>query len=176
MIVHLADIAYEFKYLHDAVAPIVSRIKLLKDEVLASGFVVAVRGHRAKKATRRDALGPKKGRAAAAAVAAVELDDAGKAEAAEKVEVEMMAGRALIDAINMTALLRAEMSESAARESELARAKVEVQGGWVHRQSAVACASKDASERLLVFAGSGSWWRAGLGSILIRWPRRSVRH
>ena len=125
MVVHLDDIAYEFKYLHDAVAPIVSRIKSLKDEVLASGFVVAVRGHGGKKAARRDTLGPKRGRPAAA----VEVDDAGKAEAAEKAEVEMMAGRALVDAINMTALLRAEVSESTARESELARAKVEVQGG-----------------------------------------------
>lgn len=137
MAVHLDDIAYEFRYLTSSVAPIVSRIKALKDSLLDSGFVVAQRGHNIKQA--RGALGGKKksrateeGDAAAGAAAeddaedeAADEDDMAKAQEG----VELMAGRELIEAINSTALLRPNASETPARESQLAQAKVEVQGG-----------------------------------------------
>ena len=133
MVVHLDDIAYEFRYLTSSVAPIVSRIKALKDSLLDSGFIVAQRGHNIKQA--RGALGGKKksrateeGDAAAGAAAedeAADEDDVAKAQE----DVELMAGRELIEAINSTALLRPNASETPARESQLAQAKVEVQGG-----------------------------------------------
>lgn len=125
---HLDDISYEFKYLQPAVAPIVSRINSLKQALLDSGFVVAKHGHGAK-LKPRGTLG-KKGKKMVTADEDAASDATGTVDLeAEQAATEMMAGRELIAAINSTALLRPNTSEPPARESQLAQAKVEIQGG-----------------------------------------------
>lgn len=85
--------------------------------------MVATHGHDTK---ARGSLGthmrPKSGH-----VANGETQDTGLQ--AQQEAVELMAGRELLEAINSTALLRPNVSETPARESQLAQAKVEVQGG-----------------------------------------------
>ena len=128
MVVHLDDIAYEFKYLEPAVAPIVSRINKLKQSLLDSGFVVATRGHDAKLKPKGTLGGTGKMPRKATGDSDSDADVSATELAAEQAAVEIMAGRELIEAINSTALLRPN-GETPARESQLALAKVEVQGG-----------------------------------------------
>ena len=124
MVVHLDDIGYEFKHLVEDVKPIVSLVKRVKTTVLDSGFVVAQRSNKKGAPQPKGQLGVKRdpapegeGHEAAVALAALQ-------EATEKA-----AAVDLLAAINATALLLAADDATPARESDLARAKVEVQGG-----------------------------------------------
>ena len=124
MVVHLDDIGYEFKHLVEDVKPIVSLVKRVKTTVLDSGFVVAQRSNKKGAPQPKGQLGVKRdpapegeGHEAAVALAALQ-------EATEKA-----AAVDLLAAINATALLLAADDATPSRESDLARAKVEVQGG-----------------------------------------------